>query len=676
MANEFFVALNGNDAWSGTRREPNGTEDGPFATLDRARDAVRALKAAGDLPAGGVTVWLRGGDYVRETSFALSEQDSGTPEAPVVYCACEGETVRLLGGRRVDGFERVTDPAVLERLHPRAREHVVQLELKRCGVTEIGRLQSRGFARHAPAHLEVFFDGRPLTLARWPSDAATTIDHVPPETSTEDQHGGRMGALAAGFHYAGDRPKRWRHYRDVWVHGYWAWDWANSYEEIESLDTATRLIRTKPPHGHYGFRAGQRFFFLNVLEELSVPGEYYVDVETGILYLWPPASVAEHEVRVSELAPPLVKFDDASHVTLRGLGLECTRGDAVVIKGGTGNRIVGCRIRNIGNSGVSVGGGAEHAVEDCEVCDVGDRGIAMSGGNRKTLEPCGHVAHNNDVYRFSRWSRTYTPGIAMNGVGLRATHNHVHDAPHAAITYQGNEILIEFNDIHDVCHETGDCGAIYTGRDFTARGNVVRHNYIHDFRGFSVRPGCESNGVYFDDCVSGQTIVGNVFKNTPRAAFIGGGRDIVVENNIFIDCDPAVHVDGRGLSDRPVWHNMIYQFMKERLEAMNYSQPPYSERYPELKELDAYYAKDEGIPPEGNVLERNICVGGSWTSIVWHAEEKHLTVRDNWVGEDPGFVDAQNGDYRLREDSPALALGFEPIPFDQIGLLEGEPLGS
>jgi hypothetical protein len=169
--------------------------------------------------------------------------------------------------------------------------------------------------------------------------------------------------------------------------------------------------------------------------------------------------------------------------------------------------------------------------------------------------------------------------------------------------------------------------------------------------------------------VSGEVIYGNLFVRVQRAAFIGGGRDNVVENNIFVDCKPAVWIDARGLDQRVVWRNMIYKTMKERLDAVNHHQLPYSERYPELQHLDAYYAADAGVPPEGNVVTRNICVGGTWIESSWHHDAaRYLTVVDNLVGEDPRFVDAAGGDYRLLEDSPAFALGFKPIPLDQIGL--------
>jgi hypothetical protein len=103
------------------------------------------------------------------------------------------------------------------------------------------------------------------------------------------------------------------------------------------------------------------------------------------------------------------------------------------------------------------------------------------------------------------------------------------------------------------------------------------------------------------------------------------------------------------------------------LLAVNHHVSPYSERYPQLRELDAYLAKDAGVPPEGNVVARNVCVG-PWMTVGWHAQESMLRVADNLVGEDPGFVDRAAGNFQLRDDSPAYRRGFKRIPFDAIGL--------
>jgi hypothetical protein len=682
-AREFHVAPGGADTHPGTAAQP-------FASLEAARDAVRRLKQAGPLPAGGVTVWLHGGDYVRSNALELTAADSGSPGAPIVWRAAPGESPRLLGGRRLTGFTPVTDPAVLARLDETARDAVRQCDLRAAGLTQFGELRSRGFGRPTtPAHSELFFGGRPLTLARWPNEGEfARIAGFPEAAARGDDHGGKIGALESGFTYAGDRPRRWREPRDLWVHGYWAWDWANSYERVASLDLDQRLVKTAPPHGLYGFRAGQRFYFLNVLEELDQPGEWYLDRQSGVLYLWPPgggASQGSTESRPTELlfsllSEPLLRLTDVSYVTFRGLTFEATRGNAIEIHGGATNRIAGCVLRNLGNWGVQVRGGRGHGVVGCDIFDTGDGGVDLEGGDRQTLEPAGHFVENCHFARQGRWSKCYVPAVHLVGVGLRAAHNLIHDHPHCAILFGGNDHTIEFNEIHHIALETGDVGAIYTGRDYTYRGNRIRHNFIHHTGGV----GMGAMGVYMDDCVSGTEIYGNLFFKVQRAVFLGGGRDHQVINNVFVDCTPAVELDGRGLDPSPVWRGMVDQTMRQRLAEVPW--PLYRERYPALKTLDAWYGPPEGpartseaftgVPPEGNVVARNLCVG-PWLRVSWHARPEWLRLENNLTNAVASFArppgeDARATDFALTADSPAWALGFARIPAESIGLRDDE----
>jgi len=687
-AAELYVSPHGSDTNSGTRARP-------FATLERARDEVRRLRQAEKLPKGGITIWLRGGDYLRTNALELTAGDSGTPKGPVVWRAAKGETVRLLGGCRLSGFTPVTDAALLARLPEAARTNVVQADLKALGITDFGQMRSRGFSRPTtPSHCELFYGGRPMTLARWPNEGEWEhITGYPDAGATKNEHGRQVGKLEEGFNYSGDRPRRWKDTTDLWVHGYWCWDWANSYERVASLDLDRHLIKTAPPYGIYSFRKGQRFYFLNVLEELDQPGEWFLDRKTGVLYFWAPQVKVEGpavgvrgskttgqtpEVLLSLLAQPLLKLNDASHVTFRGLILEATRGNAVEIRGGAGNRIAGCVIRNIGDYGVTLSGGSGHGVQACDIFYTGDGGVSMNGGDRQTLHPGGHFVENCHFAGQGRWSKCYVPAVLIGGVGQRASHNLIHDHPHCAILFNGNDHLIEFNEIHHIALETGDVGAIYTGRDYTYRGNRIRHNFIHDTGGV----GMGSMGVYMDDCVSGTEIFGNVFYKVQRAAFLGGGRDHQVVNNIFVDCNYAVELDGRGLSPSTVWHKMVDQTMRSRLTEVPL--PVYRERYPALKTLDQYYgppdgpaitgADFKGVPPAHDVVARNVCVG-KWLHVYWLATPDMLLLENNLTNAVASFVHApgnpaQAKDFVLRHDSPAWKLGFQKIPFEKIGLYD------
>lgn len=661
----FYLAPNGNDTWSGRLPAPNAAgTDGPFATPERAQAALRALKRDGELPPGGVTIWLRGGQYQRTDTLALTADDSGTPEAPIVWRACVGEEVRFIGGCIVDAWHPVTDTAMLARLDPAARPFIRCADLTALGITDFGTLSSRGFGRtHKPAHLELFFQDRPMTLARWPNDDFVTIADYAEAVAGGDGHGSAIGTVAAGFYYAGDRPTRWQQTDDIWVHGYWCWDWANSYEQIAVLDTERRLIVTRPTNEKgYGYRAGQRYYYMNIFEELDEPGEFFLDRQTGMLYFWPPA--AEGEAIVSILETPFITMEHVSDVTIRGLRFECSRGTGITVRDGARVRIEGCTLCNLGNCGVLVTGGNAHTVSGCDVYEVGDAGIRITGGDVNTLIPAGHLAHNNHVYRFARWSRCYQGGVDVYGVGNRVAHNLIHDAPHTGILFGGNDLLIEYNEIHHVTLETGDCGAIYSGRTWLRRGNTVRHNFIHHTGGV----GMGSMGVYLDDQLSGINVIGNVFWQATRAAFIGGGCNNRVENNIFVDCEPAIHVDGRGM----VWGQQVVNLKKEVKETPPEVLALYRQRYPELATFDSYLYTDDLVPPINNVIARNAVAGGRWIDISWGATPEYVPLGENQVEATPYYVEMANGGFRLRDDAPAWAFGFERIPVERIGLVKDE----
>lgn len=645
----FHVALTGRDDWSGIPAAPNkGHTDGPFATLERAREEIRRMKRRAGLPKGGVMVELRGGVYALPQPFALTAADSGSAAAPVIYRARPGAEVRLSGGKLLSGFRPITDPAILNRLAKPARGKVFQTDLRAQGISDYGQVTEN--------RLELFFQDRPMIPARWPNEGFARIADVV-ERDGHKIHG-LPGSKTGKFTYAGDRPGRWLEEKDIWLHGYWFWDWSDQRQKVAAIDPARRMITLVPPFHGYGYRKGQWFYAFNVLAELDAPGEWFLDRQAGMLYFWPPAAIAPGQPTVSRLAT-LVTLQDAAHITLAGFVLEASRGTAITITGGAHNRVLGCTIRNTGSWAARIAGGAAHGVADCDIFATGDGGIAMDGGDRKTLTAAGHYAENNHIHDYSRWNRMYQPAIALSGVGQRAAHNRIHNAPHEAIAFSGNDHLIEFNEIYNVCNESNDAGAIYSGRDWTWRGTVIRHNFLHHIRGFEGR-GCI--GVYLDDMLCGTRIFGNVFYKMKMAVLVGGGRDNLIENNIFMDCYPAVHVDARAMN-WAAYH--VATTMTERLRAMPYRRPPWPERYPSLPAI----LKDAPAAPKGNVIARNIFRGGRWDDIEELARPL-VKFAKNLLDREACFMNAAGMNFQLRDKSPAWRRGFRRIPLEKIGLYQ------
>lgn len=646
---KLYVSPKGTD--NATGREPKLGPTGPFASLERARDEIRRLKTSGALPKGGVIVELQAGTYELRAPFELTAEDSGTAEAPITYQAEKGKQVRLIGGKLVSNWAVVTDQALLSNLEPAVRGKVFQADLKTLGITDYGSPAGGG--------LELFFNQEPMTLARWPNEGFVKIVDVLNIEPVDVR--GTKGDKGGKFIYEGDRPLRWKDEKDLWLHGYWFWDWSDQRMKVESIDTGRRIISLAPPQHGYGYRKGQWYYALNAFSEIDAPGEWYLDRESGILYFYPPSPVEQGEAIVSIL-PTLIRMRDTSNISLQGLLLEATRDTAILIQNGTQCKVVGCTIRNVGGQAVSLAGGKDSGVVGCDIYYTAKGGISLSAGDLTTLIPAGLYADNNHIHHFARWFRMYNGGIHLHGVGLRATHNLIDNAPHSAIFFGGNDHLIEFNEIHSVCCESNDAGAIYAGRNWVMRGTVIRYNYLHHINGFEGR-GCV--GVYLDDMWCGTEVYGNVFYRVTNAAFIGGGRDVTIANNIFVECNPSIHVDARAMGWAKYHTDEWVKEMNEKQthQGIEFLKPPYIERYPALATL----ATGDPYAPEGNVIVRNIHWGGQWAGIEPKALPM-LKMENNLLDQDPRFVNAKRLNFQLRPDSPAWALGFERIPIEKIGL--------
>lgn len=651
---EYYVAPNGDDANPGSRSLP-------FQTLARARQAIRDLTAVDALPAGGVCVFLREGDYYLPEGLRLGEEDSGTELAPISWRAWPGERVRLLGGRILppNAFHPVTDEAARARLAPEARDRILVINLAEQGIGNLRELpvQFRGASRA----MELFFDNDPMQLARWPNEDWVTIAEVIDRGSREEKRPGT-------FVYSEDRQSNWDVERGVWLQGYWCHDWYDETIRVGNIDPETKQITLAAHHG-YGIGAShswnkvpRRYYALNLLEELDVPGEWYLDVADAKLYFLPPDTFGpDSEILLSTTTEPIINLDKAQFVRIRGMLIEGGRADAVRVSGND-NQVAGCTIRNVGGRAVGVSG-HRNEVFGCDISNTGTSGISLNGGDRRTLVPGENNAENNHIHNFARLQRTYAGGIHLSGVGNRAAHNLIHDCPHSGILYGGNEQIIEFNELFNTCLETGDVGVLYTGRDWGSIGNQIRHNFLHNVggvRGWSM-------GVYLDDCASGDTIHGNIFYKIRRAAFIGGGRYNRVTNNVFVDCVPAVHLDSRGTS-RIKWDAGLGESwdLLAKIQQFNYTEPPWSEAYPFLVNI----MEDDPELPKHNVVRNNVSVVGTWLN-ARGVNMDHQDFADNWIGEeDPGFVNPRQLDFQLRRNSPIWREipDFERIPTERIGL--------
>lgn len=651
----FHVATNGSDSNPGTLARP-------FQTLERARDEIRSAKQRGTLPADGVEVVIHAGEYAITRGFQLSAADSGTATAPVMYRAAGDGVPRFTGGARLGQFRLVEDATVLARLPAEARGNVRETDLAAAGVTnlipfELGGFSSgRGFRTH-PA-MELYVNGEPMSLARWPNDGFVKTGPVPgPLTLTAWDR--RPGTPEGRFRFEGERPARWVGESDAWLYGYWFWDWADSYEKIERIDLEKREIALVKPWHSYGYREGQRYYAVNLLSELDAPGEWYLDRPRGRVFLYPKADLTEARVELSVAAFPLMEIKDASHLRFRGLLWECGAADGVRIQGGSDIRLEGCTLRKMAGTGVEIRGGRGHVLQSCDLHTLGRGGVALAGGDRKTLTPGDHLVENCHIHHLSRIDHTYTPGVWVDGVGASLRHNLFHHIASSALRIEGNEHLIEFNEAHRVVLESDDQGAVDMFGNPTYRGNRYRYNYWHHLGNWDQRAANDHSmraGIRLDDAICGVRVQGNIFQrcSTGETHFGGvqihGGKENLVEGNLFVDTAAAV-------SFTPWGEKRWREFVAKALDAPAVDRDLYLKRYPALTAL-----------PEGhdaNTIRSNVAL---------RCEKLFLRAPANTESagnqEFPQGTELREGpDGRLLwSAAEAEKLGVGHIPFAKIGL--------
>ncbi|MBN2005855.1 MAG: right-handed parallel beta-helix repeat-containing protein [Anaerolineae bacterium] len=790
----YYVAPNGVYANPGTVAEPT--------TFEGARDKIRALET---LPAGGVTVYLRGGTYAITQTFTLRVQDSGVITTPIAYRAYKGETPILSGGASLDPawFSQVTSGSpVWGRLDPAAQGNLWQVRLPDHGIDDYGDLLWRGFGSSNLSALELAFNDELMELARWPNRGQTDpFDEEAPAivtgTLSPDVTGtyAYIGATAGGsaddgfpnyrrvglvdgqqyylyhctwiyqdtnpkywfisthdpvndpncwpssgpawlaqgndphsiplleewtgtsgdanartqpedyaadgflripqvfsdtsFRLPGERYRRWTQADDIWFQGLFYYYWADDTTDGTIDDAGVVTLTGKTSYS--GIKVKQPFAVLNLLEEIDTPGEWYLDRTDGTLYFWPPANLNGSRMAVSLLEAPLLDLNGAGHVHFEGITFELGREDLAKVQNADGVRFAHCTFRNTGRNAVNIVNSTNSGLEYALIYNTGAGGVLLGGGSRPSLTLANNYVRNSEIHHFSRWDRTYHPGIKMGGAGQIVEHNEIHHAPHTAILFTGNEHQIRYNEIGYVVQEANDAGAIYTGRDWGYRGNDIEYNFIHHIE--SVFGG--SHGVYLDDAVSGMRVFGNVFyRIRGRATFTGGGRDNLVENNIVVGAQSAHLTDRRAQvwstteirSDGcpGTWNllgriNTVFETCYSgHQETIDYQHGIWATSYPSLTVIPndwSLIADSHWLNPEGSTFTCNsvwdvetvifeASLGGTG-ALDWYAKY------DNNLEADPLFVDEANLDLALLPDSPVYSQlpCFDPIPFEQIGVM-------
>lgn len=491
------------------------------------------------------------------------------------------------------------------------------------------------------------------------------------ERADRIDHGFLRTGVVSGdrtFRIQGTRYQRWTAAPDIWTHGLFRYAWQDTLVGATiNFGASTATLQTTPV---YGVSEGQEYYFYNLAEEITQPGEYYVERASGVVYFYPPGPIVNPTV--SLLESPVIRVNGTAHLQFVDISIENGRDVLVDVDGSSDIGFERVRFANGGASGMRVRDSNRVTIERCEFSELGAAGVDFEGGNRTTLSRADYLVQNSDFHDVGRLVWMYQPAIQVRGVGGTLRQNNIHDVPHSAIIFWGNEHLIERNRISRVCGLSSDAGAIYTGRDWGYRGNVIRHNVISHIstvtRGFGV------SGIYLDDVVSGIEIYGNILYDIETNGILhGGGRDDLIHHNIFVRAANGLATDARGPGSIVNTPGDSWNLLA-RLQDVQYQSDTWRSRYPLCAAIPNTWAQITAPGalwryPEGTTFVGNL--GSELGQMILERDDSLTyfeTVSGNIETPDPGFVDAAADNFALRPDSPAFGIaGFEPIPYALIG---------
>lgn len=450
--------------------------------------------------------------------------------------------------------------------------------------------------------IELFYNGVAMQVTRYPKDGYINIKKTLSDLADNDpqnslKEGGAIGIIVPDD----DKFTKMEKADEALLFGYWSFDWSPHYHSIKSVDAENNVFEVDGPYDRWGYwdARGQeklrgRFYATNVYEALDEPGSWFVDRKNSELYIHP--FPEQNEVEIS-FCGTFFTGNGISRIAFENLTLCQGKSCGFSFCDVSDVTIENMSITNIGEWAVIADKSTNVRILDTKIEHTGGGGIYLAGGDRVTLTPSGNIVKNCEISNIARWYRTYTSGIELRGVGATVSGCRLHHLPHMAILYLGNNHIIENNEIYCVCNTSNDAGAIYSGRDYTFYGTIIRNNFFHDFYGLE-NGGCSC--LYFDDCMSSTEVYGNIFANLAHAIQLGGGHDFKIHNNVFYNCDRLL-VDKRGVIG--AWMNSTAQNMRARLKASPYKNDAWKNAFPKL--FDADIDSDDFFLPYGNEITYN-----------------------------------------------------------------------
>jgi len=661
---DLYVAVDGNDNWSGRLPEPNANRtDGPLASLAAARQAVRRIRADQSDRKTPVVVAVRGGIYRLQAPLQFTPADSGTAASPTIYRAYGKERPIISGGRRITNWQ----------VDSQGWWHADLPDVK-AGRWWFSQLFVDDQRRFRPRLPEKGY----YTIARKldPSPKAAGKGH--------DRFGFEPGQI---------RPD-WANLHHIEVIAFHFW--TASRLPIAEVDTKQNIVTLQ---GHTTglsrwaqFHKGHRYLLENVKEALGRPGQWYLDRPAGRLtYIPKPGETPDKTLVIAPRLRHLLLIKGnladhrwVEHLRFQGLTFahaawptpptgqsfpqaEINLGAAVAAIGARHITIEDCAVRHVGEYAMGFGPGCKHnRIAGCELVDIGAGGIKI-GNALPTAWAETRSAPNDDELLVSHHTVedcliAHLGRLHSAGIGIWIGHSPYN--------------VVRHNDIYDLYYSAFSVGWVWGYAPSKAHHNEIAFNHAHHIgQGVLSDMGC----IYTLGVSPGTTIHDNHFHDVISYDYGGwglytdeGSTGIEMRNNLVYRCSRGTFHQHYGKENRIV--NNILAFGGQHQIQRTRTEPHTSFFF----ERNIVYWDNDSPLLGSNWKDNNFKLD---YNLYWHAGKPvrfpgDLTL-EQWQQQrgqdthsliaDPGFLDPAADDFRLKPDSPALKLGFKPFDYTRAG---------
>ena len=612
----FYVSEDGSDL-------NDGSFEKPFATLTAAKNAVRQYKEVKGIPKDGISVLFRGGTYRVTNSAEFTDADSGTPESPITYEAYQNESVIFTGGVEIPGnaFKKAENDSVADRIPQNAKGKVYCVNLRDYGIYDYDTGYDKGYSNLEFPDMGVYFNGEPMITARYPNVGQNGERHY---LLAEE-----IGEQNISFKYSDGFFESVKDFKGAVIEG---WLRNGYYYEAFGINNVDRENDTVTL-GRGKMSKNARYIINNIPEALDSSGEYYLDKETGMLYLIPSDdNIGKSKISVAafgkDISEAPIKTNGASYICFRGFTISDCASGGIYIYGGRSISIDRCTVKNIGYTGIIVGDyrrnnmyqtvagvnpnaydkffdsdytrAYNHSITNTSVYNAGEGGIKLYGGNRLKLEPAGFrisgcTLHDCGMYKYNE------PIVKAVGVGIEISGNTIYNSPAAGIGFAGNDIIIEKNELYNLAAEVDDFGMIYSSSTVGAEiqaGSEIRYNYFHDVPGKieNTEPAVKENyyvhrpAVYHDFSGAFLNVHHNFFENIPIGIYNSGGAENNWNDNVFVNVDKPLlvqynHVLREAINDGDTPDKMFKCVSTQEFSMLNTEEGVWEKKYPNVSRV-------------------------------------------------------------------------------------------